>query len=104
MSTTPEVAYTVGLKYTAGPLTMGVAGEIGWYQGDVRMTGLTQRRGRAILAGVSYNVAPGLQVYADYLYQEMTQGGFNFVTGGVGSNANNTFHSQGVVIGNQITF
>ena len=56
----PEVAYTVGLKYVTGPLTFGVAGEIGWYQGDPRLTGLTQRRGRGILAGVSYNVAPGL--------------------------------------------
>ena len=56
----PEVAYTVGLKYVTGPLTMGVAGEIGWYQGDVRLTGLTQRRGRGILAGVDYTVAPGL--------------------------------------------
>ena len=35
----PEVAYTVGLKYVTGPLTVGVVGEIGWYQGDVRLTG-----------------------------------------------------------------
>ena len=44
----PEVAYTVGLKYVTGPLTVGVVGEIGWYQGDVRLTGVTQRRGRGI--------------------------------------------------------
>jgi hypothetical protein len=100
----PEVAYTVGLKYVAGPLTMGVAGEIGWYQGDVRLTGLTQRRARGLLAGVDYTVAPGFLVFADYMYQEVYQGGFNFGTGGVGSSANNTYHSQGIVIGNAIAF
>jgi len=100
----PEVAYTVGLKYVAGPLVMGVAGEIGWYQGDVRLTGLTQRRARGLLAGVDYTVAPGFLVFADYMYQEVYQGGYNFGTGGVGSSANNTYHSQGIVIGNAIAF
>ena len=56
----PEVAYTVGLKYVTGPLTVGVVGEIGWYQGDVRLTGVTQRRGRGITAGALYRLAPGL--------------------------------------------
>jgi len=100
----PEVAYTIGLKYVAGPLTMGVAGEIGWYQGDVRLTGLTQRRGRGINVGVDYTVAPGFLVFADYMYQEVHQGGFDFVTQAIGTSANNTYHSQGIILGNQISF
>jgi hypothetical protein len=31
-----ELAYTVGLKYVSGAFTIGAAGEIGWYQGNVR--------------------------------------------------------------------
>ena len=78
----PEVAYTVGLKYVTGPLTVGVVGEIGWYQGNVRLTGVTQRRGRGITGGVAYTAAPGLPVFAEYLYQETHQGSFNFVDPG----------------------
>ena len=74
----PEVAYTVGLKYMTGPLTVGVVGEIGWYQGDVRLTGITQRRARAITAGGTYTVAPGLMLFSEYLWQEIHQGNFNF--------------------------
>jgi hypothetical protein len=100
----PELAYTVGLKYVTGPLTVGVVGEIGWYQGDVRLTGVTQRRGRGITAGALYTVAPGLQVFAEYLWEDQYQGNFNFGTTSVNSGANNNFHSQGFTIGNIINF
>ena len=43
-------------------------------------------------------------VFADYMYQDIYQGSFNFSTGAVGSSANNTFHSQGFMIGNAINF
>jgi hypothetical protein len=46
-------------------LAVGVAGEIGWFQGNVNLTGFSQRRGRAIDVGASYAVAPGFTVYAE---------------------------------------
>ena len=32
------------------------------------------------------------------------QGAFNFVTGAIGSNANNTVKAQGLLLGNVVTF
>jgi predicted porin len=100
----PEVAYMVGVKYTAGPLVVGVAAEHGDYQGSVNLTGITQRRASAIDFGLGYAVAPGYQVYAEYQYQTIYQGEFNFITNAVGSGANNTIKSQGMLVGNVVNF
>jgi hypothetical protein len=100
----PEVAYMVGAKYTTGPLVVGVAAEHGDYQGSVNLTGVTQRRGQAIDIGVGYTVAPGYQVYAEYQYQSIYQGDFNFITSSPGSSANNTIKSQGLLVGNVVNF
>ena len=97
-----ELAYMFGAKYTVGPFTMGVAAERGDYQGGVNLTGLSQRRGEAIDVGASYTVAPGLIVYAEYQYQTIYQGGFNFITNAIGSAANNTIKSQGFLLGNVV--
>ena len=84
--------------------TVGVVGEVGWYQGNVVLSGVTQRRGRGIDAGVSYAVAPGFTVFGEYIWNDMTQSRFNFVTAAAGSNANNNVKGQGVMIGNMISF
>ncbi len=99
-----EIAYMVGMKYVAGPLVVGVAAERGVYQGSVNLTGLSQRRGQAIDVGLGYNVAPGYTVYAEYQYDDLYQGGFNFITGGIGSSANNNIRAQGFLVGNVVNF
>jgi outer membrane protein OmpU len=99
-----EIAFMVGAKYVAGPLVVGVAAERGNSQGAVNLTGLTQRRSQAIDVGLGYTVAPGLVVYAEYQYDTQTQGDYNFVTGAIGSSANNTVKSQGFLLGNVATF
>ena len=100
----PEVAFLIGAKYVAGPLTVGIVAERGDYQGTQQMTGLTQRRGRAIDFGASYTVAPGYIVYAEYMWQDIYQGGVNMISGALGSNANNTIKGQGFLIGNVVNF
>ncbi len=99
-----EIAYMFGVKYVAGPLVVGVAAERGNSQGAVNLTGLTQRRSQAIDLGLGYTVAPGFVVYAEYQYNTQYQGAFNFVTGAIGSNANNTVKAQGLLLGNVVTF
>jgi predicted porin len=99
-----EIAYMVGAKYIAGPFTVGVAAERGDYQGNVALAGISQRRGQAIDVGASYAVAPGYLVYAEYQYQNLKQSDFNFISGAVGSGANNSIQSQGFVIGNMVSF
>ena len=100
----PEVAYMVGAKYVNGRFVIGVAAERGDYQGSVNLTGLSQRRGQAIDVGVGYTAAPGFTVYAEYQYDTLYQGGFNFVTSAIGSVANNNARSQGLLVGNVVNF
>jgi hypothetical protein len=103
-----ESAVIVGLKYVTGPLTVGVSVEKGWYQGNVVLTGISQRYGQGIAVGGNYVVAPGLTVFGEYMYEEINQGANNFVTGAVGTaagaNANNKVKAQGFLIGNVINF
>ncbi len=101
---TNEFAYLLGAKYTNGPFTIGVVGEVGWYQGNVVMSGITQRRGRGISVGMQYQLAPGMSVAAEYLWNDVYQGGVNMVSGALGSNANNNAHGQSVVIANVVNF
>ena len=98
------VGELVGAKYVAGPWTVGVVGEDFTQQGNVNMTGLTQQRNRAIDTGVSYVVAPGMTVWAEYMWQDVYQGGVNQITGAIGSNANNEIRSQGFLIGDVVNF
>jgi hypothetical protein len=99
-----ELAYMLGVKYAIGPVTVGVSAETGWSQGNVNLTGITQRRGQAIDFGASYAVAPGFLIYAEYQYQTLYQGKFNFISNSIGSGANNTISSQGFLVGNVVNF
>jgi hypothetical protein len=111
-----ELAYTISLKYVNGPLTMGVVGETGWYQGNPALAGLSQRRGRALAIGAQYTVAPGFQVGVEYGYNEVSQSLQNMVSGAIGpasvsggvvnanGTANNTVHGQSFILGSVVNF
>jgi hypothetical protein len=47
---------------------------------------------------------PDTNVYAEYQYQTISQGDFNFITNAVGSGANNNIRSQGFLLGNVVNF
>jgi hypothetical protein len=100
----PQVGFLVGVKYVTGPLTVGTSAMEYWDQGNVQMTGLTQHRARGIEFGGVYTVAPGYQVFGEYLWNDQTQHGVNQLTGATGSNANNNIRGQGIVIGNVVNF
>jgi len=103
-----ESAIILGLKYVTGPLTVGVELEKAWYQGNVVLTGISQRSAQGIAVGGNYVVAPGFTVFGEYLYEEIQQGANNFVTGAVGTqagaNLNNKVKAQGFLLGNVINF
>ncbi|HLJ04651.1 MAG TPA: hypothetical protein VKT26_00150 [Acetobacteraceae bacterium] len=92
-----ETAELVGAKYVTGPWTIGIVAERGDYQGNPLLAGLTQRRGRAIDGGVQYQVAPGMAVWAEYMYQDVWQGG----AGGQGTV---NVKSQGFLLGDVVNF
>jgi hypothetical protein len=104
-----ELAYVIGAKYVTGPWTMGIAGEIGWYQGNPVLSGISQRRGRSLVAGVQYTVAPGFIVAAEYQFNDVYQGGTNWAAGatvstGPAGTIGNNAHGQAFVLGNVVNF
>ena len=99
-----QLGAIIGAKYVNGPWTVGIAAMEYWDQGNVQMTGISQHRARGINPGFSYTVAPGYQIYGEYLWNDQTQNGVNQITGAVGSNLNNNIHGQTVLIGNVVNF
>jgi predicted porin len=85
-----ETAWLVGAQYARGPIVFGAS----WFdftsQGSPLTVKIAQRREQGFAAGATYNVAPGLQLIASYLYGTRHQGDFNFATGTVGTAENNT--------------
>ncbi|HVY14414.1 MAG TPA: hypothetical protein VHB27_04250 [Rhodopila sp.] len=77
-------AWLLGVTYANGPYTAGLSA--GWVngQGDPRLVGISQRREFEVAVGGNYKVAPGLQLVAEYMYEQRHQGNFNFNTGAIG--------------------
>ncbi len=93
-------AWIVGASYTLGPVIVGAS-----YFDFVNAGNTTesafgrQRREQGIAAGGTYSVAPGLSLFASYLYGQRKQNGFNFVTGVAGDPNHNRMTSQAFVLG-----
>jgi len=99
------MAWLVGAQYQVPgvPLIIGTAFASIDSQGAVATTGLTQRHEYEYNVGGSYTLAPGMVLFADYIYQNRKQSGWNFQTGAVGA-ANNSVQGQGFVFGTQMTW
>jgi hypothetical protein len=91
-------AWTAGVTYKTGPLTVGAVFESIDSQGSPLLSGRTQRHEYAADVGASYTIAPGMVAWAEYLYQARKQSGFNFNTGAVGAAFNST-SGQGLQVG-----
>ena len=92
-------AMVLGAVWSNGPLKIGVAAEYFNDQGATQLVGLTQRHEWAVNPGINYTVAPGMQVWGEYIYTERHQAGFNFVTGAAGSAAYNDVKGNGFILG-----
>jgi hypothetical protein len=91
----------LGASYTIGQFIIGAN------FAQVTSAGLQTVRGdreeTAFGVGVSYNVAPGLQVIAEYVYLERKETGVDFRTLTAGT-ANNTVESNTFILGTRIAF
>jgi hypothetical protein len=96
--------FLAGVTYKTGALTVGVVGESIASQGAPLLVGKTQRQEYAIDFGASYTVAPGLVAWAEYMYQQRKQNGFNFAANSAAVNpgAYNSIQSQGLEIGTTV--
>ncbi len=71
-----------GFSYTTGPIVVGA------HYLNLKTAGDTnnaffgrQRREQGLAAGGTYSLAPGISLFASYLYSERKQNGYNFITG-----------------------
>jgi hypothetical protein len=94
--------WVAGILYSTGPYKIGISAEVFDTQGAAQLAGLTQRREWAIDPAVTYAVAPGMLAFAEYIYQQRSQNGFNFVTSAAGSLAYNNVKGQGFLLGTAI--
>jgi len=93
--------FFVGASYTIGRIIVGANFVRGDYEGSTAVAG--DRKYTAFGLGLSFNVAPGLQVVAEYVYATQEENGFNFQTGGAGL-ANNEMTANTFILGTRIAF
>jgi predicted porin len=101
----------VGASYTVGQLIVGAnfayLTSAGFQtQGTGTSAGIAGRSDRTEKAfgiGAAYNLAPGLQVVAEYTYIEREENGFDFRSAGAGA-ANNSVDASVFILGTRIAF
>ncbi len=80
--------WQIGAMYTVGPVSVGVAYHEVSYEGSTAASSNARDRGLGI--GGSYAVAPGVNMYAEYLYGRREENGVNLQTGQLGTDNNKT--------------
>jgi hypothetical protein len=98
-------AFVVGLTYANGPIILGAMLESIDSQGDARLVGVSQRHETGIAFGGNYKLAPGLQLVAEYQYEQRHQGGFDFSQGTLGVNGRTVdARGQGFLLGTVVNW
>ena len=107
-------AFIVGASYTVGPVIFGAHYLRSQSQGDqatatnrsstgvpLALGGVTggQRVETGVAAGATYSLAPGLSLFASYVYEERKQNGFNFLTGQSNNALGNKTSAQVFAVG-----
>ena len=78
--------WQLGASYTVGPFTVGLAYHEAQYEGSLAASADAKDQGFGL--GASYAVAPGMNLYAEYLWGQREESGVNLRTGQTG-NINN---------------
>ena len=91
-------AWLAGAQYSAGPIIVGASFYNFQSQGSPSLVGISQHSENGLDVGMTWTIAPGLAVWAQYLYGTRHQGGFDFQTNAVGAGYNNV-KSQAFGIG-----
>jgi hypothetical protein len=96
----PMNAYVVGVTYANGPFVLGAMMMSINSQGDARLVDISQRHELGTAFGGSYKLAPGIQLVAEYQYEQRHQGGFDFSQNTLGVNGRTVDgRGQGILFG-----
>jgi predicted porin len=80
--------WSLGAQYTFGPFVVGAQYNVADSAGhQAAGTGKRERQGLAV--GGTYNIAPGLALFLEYLYGEVKENNVNVITGAANSQQNN---------------
>jgi hypothetical protein len=101
---TTAIAWEAGVKYTIpqAPITLGTYYFNYKNQGAVGLP--TQRVYQGLDVGAVYGLGPGAVLVAEYAWGQNYQGGYDFLTGGSGSNLNNKVQAQVFTVGMSVRF
>jgi hypothetical protein len=83
------IAWLGGVQYAGGPLVIGGSFYNFQSQGFPSLVNISQRNENGLALGLTYSLAPGISIWASYLYGTRHQGDFDFQTGAIGSAYNN---------------
>ena len=111
----PMSAVLLGATYNIGPIALGYTAAMIDSQGAVQLTKISQRHEFAVAFGGTYKLAPGINLVAEYQYEQKHQGGYNFEAGTVigatgavsaasGGNNFNDIKVQGVTLATVISW
>jgi len=90
-----EDAFLTGLLYRNGPITLGAEAGLVQSQGSTALVGVSQRREWEVAFGGNYNIAPGIYLVGEYMYEFRHQGAFDF--NGAGRPGTHDGKSQGIL-------
>jgi predicted porin len=91
-----EQGFVTGILYNNGPLTLGAETAIVNSQGSANLVGISQRREYEVAFGGNYNLAPGLFLVGEFMYEHRHQGDFNFATNAPNTGTNDA-QARGVL-------
>jgi hypothetical protein len=109
-------AFIVGASYTIGPVIFGAHYLDEWYEGTNTTVATNEnavgaataiptggvvgsrRHDQGVGAGATYSLAPGVALYASYIWERARQNGYNLITGastvGTATNVNNVVNQS----------
>lgn len=93
--------WQIGASYAIGPFTVGAAYHEAKYEGNVAVASNAKDRGFGV--GASYAVAPGMVLFAEYLYGKREETGVDLTTGAA-SGQNNKGVSNVFLLGTQFNW
>jgi len=103
-----STAYSVGFSYQLAAYAAGLSYYNYRSPGDVGFTtfgspDIGGRLEQGISVGSSYIFSKNVTLYADYLYGQRVQSGYDFETAAAGSSAN-AVHTQGISVGGRVSW
>jgi hypothetical protein len=92
----PAIGYIGGASYTIGALTFGAQYQYYLNSQHISSSYVHDQTAQGPFVGAQYILAPGLLLYAGYIWSQLHQIGYNFVTASAATSAATLVHNNGL--------